>query len=108
MIKFNLRGAFKPKEGAKHPHYYICRYVDEQWYVKINAKLVPVYVPDIKTATVLYSLPSNDKHPHWTKKEVKPNTVTDIAAKYWCALCEGMKVKGYVEQNIFYITDYGK
>ena len=105
-MQFTFKGAFKPKEGAKHPIYHTCHYINGEWFVKIGGSTIPIQLPDIKTATLLFSLPCNDKYPAWTKKKVKANTVKDIASKYWCPIYDKMKVRGHIEQNVFHITAY--
>ena len=99
----NFKGAVKQKVKAA-PIYHICLYINEQWFVKILGNLIPIQVPDIRTATVLYSLPSNDKHEAWFKTKITKGSANNIANQSWSTLYHGMRVQGYIKDKKFIIT----
>jgi hypothetical protein len=103
MAILNFKGAIKPKVKSA-PIYHIIIYKGEQWFVRILGNLIHVLVPNIRTATVLYSLPSNDKHEAWTKTKIAKGAANDIAYKSWSTLYHGMRVQGYIKNNEFIIT----
>lgn len=105
MLNFKVAA---PNKSSK-PSIYLARFVDEQWFVKIVGILIPIKIPNIKTSTVLYSLPSNDKHEPWTERKIKAGSANDIAINSWSTLYHGQRMNGYVKGNVFYITKlYGK
>ena len=103
----NFKGAIRQKSKTT-PIYHICIYKDEQWFVRILGNLISIQIPSMRTATVLYSLPSNDKHEPWFKTKIIKGSANTLAYKSWSILYHGMRVQGYIKNNEFIITGYGK
>lgn len=106
MTIINFKGALKPKVKSA-PIYHTILYIDKQWYVRVLGNLIPVQIPDISAATVLYSLPTNDKYPAWTKKKVNKG-VKPIALTAWATVYDKQRVTGYIKDKKFIITGYAK
>jgi len=70
-------------------------YRDNKFYILINNKEYEV-VYNIEEYKTLYSLPTNDKHPAYTKRKVSEIKRPDTVKLYWSPLKEGMKVKGNI------------
>ncbi len=88
------------KTITRDTEYNICTVkFDKEFYCIINNKRYPI-VYDITKYRILYSLPSNNKYPEWTKRDIDgaPNK---IAFKYWSPIKPNQKVKGKLLNETF-------
>lgn len=72
---------------------------DTEFYCIINSIRYPIILPT--HFTVLYSLPINNKHKHWTKKVLDKPTTLDIVYVYWSPIKPNMIVKGKLYNDKF-------
>jgi hypothetical protein len=78
----------------------IAKYENDKFTVTIkNIKYNVVY--NIAKFIVLYSLPTNTIHPHWTKRIVKSIPRPDIAAKAWSPIKHNQRIKGTISGTNF-------
>ncbi len=87
-----------PKEEA------VVSFINDREVVKIGDKYYPISysLNDVET---LYSLPSNDIHPPYTKRtDVKlQGKVKQFVNKHWTPFKEGVTIKGKLTNGIFHV-----
>lgn len=70
--------------------------VRKKWYAKFGDEKHPIskHSLEISGAKILYSLPSNDAHPKWTRKDVTNIQNPFLVSKEWSVLREGIALIG--------------
>jgi hypothetical protein len=81
----------------------VIRYKDDKFVVNIDDKEYEVLY-HIQKYNTLYSLPTNNLHPAWTKRTVKSIPRPDIVIKSWSAFKPNQRIKGYISDSKFIIV----
>lgn len=94
-MKINIEA---PKEQG------IVRFIDEQEVIKIGSNYYPIEY-ELKDVDTLYSLPSNDRHTPYTKRNnVKLSSkVKQAVNMFWTPFKEGDTITGNIKDGVFYV-----
>lgn len=85
------------KEGTRdmhiRAHYNTTK---RRWYAVFGSEEHPITQSslEISGAKTLYSLPQNEKHDAWTKREVTKIEDPFEVGRWWSVLCEGVAIIG--------------
>lgn len=87
-----------PKVHSTHDTFVRAHYnrIKRRWYAKFGKEEHPISKESLEVsgARILYSLPENDKHEPWTKREVTSIENPFEVSKWWAVLCEGIAISG--------------
>lgn len=82
---------------------------DNVFFAKVNDTLYPiadsnVFNTDKYHVKYIYSLPTNDQHPEWMRKETLTSKFSnpELIAMWWGKYKDGMRIKGNIVNNIFH------
>lgn len=93
----DLRGTIAPRisntDTFIRAHY---DQVKRRWYAKYRKEQHPIAQVSLEIAgkSPLYSLPENDKHKSWTKRDVTKIEDPFTVSKFWSVLREGIAIIG--------------
>jgi len=85
------------KEGTRdvsiRAHY---NKVKQRWFAVLAGEEHPISKAslEISGAKILYSLPQNEEHEPWTKREVSNIVDPFEVGRWWSVLCEGVAILG--------------